>query len=116
MAGFSPNIPNYAKPRRSKKPTKAGQREPLPSGSGFDKLVGKRADRNNLPGPTNAFGDRLVGRKRRLNTQVGNPRHGQEFTQGQDKYGRKVNTYRYGGKTQRFVVPGSKKRTFSRYV
>lgn len=34
----------------------------LPSGNGFARLIHKRADTNNLPGPQNAFGDKRMGR------------------------------------------------------
>src|SRR4051812_15231838 len=88
----------------------------MPDGSGFDKLIRRRADKNNLAGPQNHFGDR-VGRA--LNTQVNNPRQGQEYTSSVDARGRTIHTYKYGKNTNRVVVPLSKKKknggTFSYY-
>jgi hypothetical protein len=42
-------------------PAKPPKQTGLPSGSGFDRLVKRRADTNNLPGAVNHFGDRVTG-------------------------------------------------------
>lgn len=86
----------------------------LPDGSGFDKLIRRRADKNNLPGPQNHFGDNLG---RGLNTQLNNPRQGQEYTSSMDARGRIIHTYKYGKNTNRVVLPKKKKNggTFKFY-
>lgn len=93
----------------------------LPSGSGFDRLVKRRADGNNLPGAVNSFGDRVTGPAQR-NTQTartgfggnafygGNPRTGQTFRSGLTKSGETVHIYAGG---ERVVVP-KKRAKFQR--
>jgi hypothetical protein len=110
---------------RKRKPPQLGVKQgmsPLPSGSGFDRLVRRRADKNNLPGPVNQFGDRITGPAQK-NTQMaktgyggrafygGNPRAGQSFRSGLTKSGNTVHLY---GNGQRVVLP-KKRAKFSRY-
>lgn len=97
------------------------KRTGLPAGSGFDRLVKRRADLNNLPGKQNAFGDRmLTGRQK--NTQPGitfdgktkpNPRAGQMYRSGTTADGRTVHLYNFGGDPVRVVLPKKKKSTFN---
>lgn len=95
------------------------KKEPLPSGSGFQRLVGKRADSNNLPGAVNQFGDRITGiaqKNRNVVTGYGgrkfaNPRQGQTFYSGLTKSGQTVHVYTNG---QRIVLP-KKAAKFKRY-
>jgi hypothetical protein len=102
----------------SKRPSK---KTPLPSGSGFDRLVKRRADGNNLPGAVNAFGDRVTGPAQR-NRQAaktgfggqafygGNPRAGKTFQSGLTKTGDTVHIY---GSGERVVIP-KKRAKFTR--
>lgn len=108
---LNPKYPNPYSTRSKTKKTSQG--EPLPHGSGFDKLVGKRADRNNLPGRTNNFGDRMITGSRKLNTLVGNPRSGQEFSTGMTAGGNIVHYYQYGKNRKRVVL--NKKATGGTY-
>lgn len=96
--------------------------EPLPSGSGFARLVGKRADGNNLPGRVNDAGDRITGpmqtNKQRGRAGFGgrahyfaNPRAGKQYLTGLTKSGRTVHIY---GSGERVVVP-KKTAKFKRY-
>jgi hypothetical protein len=101
---------------------KLSKKSELPSGSGFDRLVKRRADGNNRPGAVNDFGDRITGPSQR-NTQAaktgfggrafygGNPRSGQTFRSGLTKTGDIVHIYNNG---QRIVVP-KKRAKFQRY-
>lgn len=100
----------------NRKPSKKGG---LPSGSGFDRLVKRRADSNNLPGAVNQFGDRVTGPAQKNTSGVrgfggqsfGNPRAGQTYRSGLTKSGDTVHIY---GNGQRVVVP-KKRAKFSRY-
>ena len=88
----------------------------LPDGSGFARLVGKRADKNNLPGKQNDFGDRVSGTFQ-TNTQFGtgrgplslrsggSERAGQRYRTGLTSSGRTVHVYENG---QRIVLPKRK--------
>jgi len=90
------------------------KRQSLPQGSGFDRLIKKRADRNNLPGPTNHFGDRILTGPQK-NTQAGNtgfggrkfgnPRAGMSYRTGTTSTGQTVHLYNNG---QRVVLPKKK--------
>lgn len=103
----------------TRRPSKKGG---LPTGSGFDRLVKKRADGNNLPGAVNDFGDRVTGPAQR-NRQAaktgfggkafygGNPRAGKAFRSGLTKSGDTVHIY---GSGERVVVP-KKRAKFQRY-
>lgn len=85
---------------------------PLPRGSGFDRLVKRVADTNNLPGKQNHFGETVLN-KRTLNTRVGNPRQGQEYQTS--RLGNKIiHTYKYGNNTKRVVLP-TKTAKFRKY-
>lgn len=97
-------------------PNKPVKKPTLPTGSGFNRLVGKRADSNNMPGPTNHFGDRILTGYQK-NTQTaktgygghafygGNPRTGQSYRTGTTASGRTVHQYANG---QRVVLPKKK--------
>jgi hypothetical protein len=98
------------------------KKTPLPSGSGFTRLIRKRADTNNLPGRQNAFGDRiLTGYQRNTQTRQtggrgplalttgGNSRAGMMFRTGTTDDGRTVHLYQNG---ERVVLPKKKKSTF----
>ena len=94
------------------RPTK----QTLPQGSGFDRLIRRRADRNNQPGKQNAFGDRILTGYQ-TNTQTaktgfggrafygGNPRSGQQYRTGTTSTGQTVHLYKGG---QRVVLPKKK--------
>jgi hypothetical protein len=96
------------------RPTPPPKKQSLPQGSGFDRLIQKRADRNNMPGPQNSFGDRILTGPQK-NTQsgitgfggqkFGNPRAGQTFRTGTTNDGRTVHLY---GDGQRVVLPKRK--------
>src|SRR3954471_15411742 len=101
---------------------KPSKQSGLPSGSGFDRLVKRRADGNNRPGTVNDFGDRITGpaQKNRQTAYTGwggrafyggNPRAGQTFRSGLTKTGDTVHIYNNG---QRVVVP-KKRAKFQRY-
>lgn len=94
----------------------------LPKGSGFDRLVKRRADTNNLPGPVNKFGDRITGPAQKNTVALklgnaghsfisGNPRSGQTFRSGLTKTGDTVHIY---GSGERVVIP-KKRAKFQRY-
>lgn len=97
---------------------------PLPSGSGFTRFIRKRADRNNLPGRQNAFGDRILtgyqknsqplvkGGPGLASTRLTNPRAGQMFRTGSTDDGRTVHLYKSG---ERVVLPKKKKSNISLY-
>lgn len=108
----------------TKPPDKPLKKTPLPSGSGFQRLVGKRADTNNLPGAVNQFGDRVTGPAQK-NTQRaktgfggrafygGNPRSNRSFTPGLTKSGNVVHIY--GPRPEDRVVLAKKRAKFKRY-
>lgn len=109
MASPYPQFFSSTPPRM--KPKKNSQSEPLPKGSGFDRLVQKRADTNNLPGPINKFGDRVSGgfqtNKQSFlrNDLTGNARAGRKYRTGLTKSGREVHIYQTG---ERVVLPKRK--------
>jgi hypothetical protein len=110
----------------------------LPSGSGFARLIRKRADTNNLPGPQNAFGDKRTGNEKplagdkilsgfRKNTsplvnnsggagragmRLANPRAGQMYQTGTTSTGQTVHLYKSG---ERIVLPKKKKAATFKY-
>lgn len=106
----------------SRRPQTPSKETPLPGGSGFDKLIKRRADTNNLPGAVNDFGDRITGPAQK-NTQggvtgfagrkFGNPRTGKIFQTGLTKSGNTVHIY--GPRPEDRVVLPKKRAKFQRY-
>lgn len=96
---------------RNKNPAKANN-EPLPKGSGFDRIVKKRADRLNMPGKTNHFGDRVLDNTVRKNTIEGSERFGKSYRTVVDRKGRNVHVYGSGKNAQRIVLKPKKNPTF----
>lgn len=113
---------NRAPTRGKTQSPQLSKETPLPSGSGFDKLIKRRADTNNLPGAVNHFGDRITGPPQK-NTQggvtgfggqkFGNPRTGKTFRTGLTKSGQTVHIY--GPRPEDRVVLPKKRAKFQRY-
>jgi len=102
----------------------------MAEGSGFNRLLNKRINSNNLGNavyplrtgktkPRNPIADLSdkITSPRNLNTQVGNPRQGQEYSSGYTATGNVVHTYKYGDNVKRVVLAKKVKPsgTFKRY-